>query len=177
VRILTFILAVTVLALAACQESMGPAAVDQPSELTGANPVVHRVIAGGNDICAPGNAGCDANFSLVAIEKADGTVSGQWQDAYGGGFGGIHVAVDCLKIVGNAAVIGGVITHGNFLGDDVSGQAAITAVVDNGTSANDPPDQHSFGFFGFPPDPTRCARNDPFGFPLLDLTPGQVKVW
>jgi hypothetical protein len=181
VRILTVISAVAVLALAACQESMGPAAVDQPSELTGANKVIHRASAGTNDSCAPGNAGCDANFSLVAIERADGTVSGQWQDTFAGGiggpFGGIHVAVDCVKVVGNAAVIGGVITHGMLFGVDYSGTGAVTAVEDNGTSANDPADRISFSFFGFPADPTRCARLDLGVFPLVDITPGQVKVW
>lgn len=175
-RRVALFLAGTVLALAACQES-GPAALDQPSELTGATgPVVNHVSLGGADICeAIGQpTGCDANFSLVANLFADGSVSGQWQDTFRTGPGeGIHVAVDCLHVVGNGAVIGGVITHGILNGVDVSGQRALTAVVDNGTSANDPPDQHSFSFFPFGAD---CTQMVPGDFPLFNLTHGGVTV-
>ena len=139
------------------------------------NPVIHRVSVSGGDICEALGLppGCDANFSLVAIMKTDGSVSGQWQDTFPGGSGGIHVAVDCMEIVGNGAVISGVITHGNIDGVDLSGQRAITAVVDNGTSANDPPDQISFSFF---PDNRDCTILIPDNFPLFDLAHGQVKV-
>ena len=117
--------------------------------------------------------GCDANFSLVANMKADGSVSGQWQDTFPGGGEGIHVAVDCMNIVGNGAVIGGVITHGTVGGNDVSGLRVLCAVMDNGTSANDPPDQLSFSFIN---DNTDCTTLTPGDFPLFALTHGQVKV-
>jgi hypothetical protein len=139
--------------------------------------VVHHASLGGADICeAIGQpTGCDANFSLVANEKADGSVMGQWQDTFPGGGEGIHVAVDCLNVVGAGAVIGGVITHGTALGVDVTGQRALTAIVDNGTSANDPPDQLSFSFFDT--GPLSCLQLVPQNFPLFPLARGQVKVW
>jgi hypothetical protein len=142
----------------------------------GAGGVVHRVSMGGADVCEALGLpnGCDANFSLVALEKADGSVKGQWQDTFAGGLEGIHVAVDCVSVVGNGAVIGGVITHGFSGGVDVSGQRALTAVVDNGTSANDMPDQLSFSFF--PTGGTDCTSLLPGNFPLFPLTHGQVKV-
>ena len=142
----------------------------------GANPVVHHVSLGGPDICeALGlSNGCDANFSLAANEKADGSVRGQWQDTFAGGGEGIHVAIDCLNVVGNGAVVGGVITHGTAFGVDVSGQRALTAVVDNGTSANDPPDQLSFSFFPFPN--LSCTNLVPGNFPLFNVADGQVTV-
>ncbi|MGD9488154.1 MAG: hypothetical protein AB7W47_09035 [Calditrichaceae bacterium] len=138
------------------------------------NNVIHHVSLGGADICEALGlpTGCDANFSLVANMKADGSVSGQWQDTFAGGKEGIHVSVDCMKIVGNGAVISGIITKGISGGVDVSGQRAVTAVVDNGTSANDPPDQLSFSFFPAPD----CSNLVPSDFPLFDLTHGQVKV-
>ena len=138
--------------------------------------VTHRVSLGGADICEALGlpTGCDANFSLVALEKADGSVKGQWQDTFAGGLEGIHVAVDCVNVVGNGAVIGGVITHGFAGGVDVSGQRALTAVVDNGTSANDLPDQISFSFF--PTGATDCTTLVPGNFPLFPLANGQVKV-
>jgi len=144
--------------------------------IASAGGVAHHVSLGGADICEAVGlpTGCDANFSLVAVQKADGSVRGQWQDTFAGGLEGVHVAVDCVNVVGNGAVIGGVITHGFAGGVDVSGQRALTAVVDNGTSANDPPDQISFSFF-----PTGSADCNAFiatNFPLFNLGRGQVKV-
>jgi hypothetical protein len=142
--------------------------------------VVHRVSVGGNDICAALGAdpGCDGNFSLVAIEKADGSVKGQWQDTFFGGGEGIHVAVDCLNVVDNGAVVGGEIVHGFLDGVDVTGFRALTAVIDNGKSRKDPPDQISYSFF--PPGdnglPENCRDVDPLDLPLFRLTLGQVTV-
>lgn len=147
-----------------------------PAPTLNVGPVVHHVSMGGNDVCAGLGLpnGCDANFSLTAKSFADGSVKGQWNDTFAGGGEGIHVAVDCLNVVGNGAVIGGVITNGQVGGVDVSGQRALTAVVDNGTSANDPPDQLSFSFF--PTGTLSCTTLVPLNFPLVNLGSGQVKV-
>jgi hypothetical protein len=55
------------------------------------SPIVHRVHVGGPDACAAFglSPGCDANFTLTAIEYADGSVSGQFTDQWGGGLGGL----------------------------------------------------------------------------------------
>ena len=48
-------------------------------------PVVHHVTAGGPDACVFfgfEHPGCDGNFSLVAHEYADGSVSGQYTDRF-----------------------------------------------------------------------------------------------
>jgi len=145
--------------------------------ISNAGGVAHHVSLGGADACAIFGlpTGCDANFSLVAGEEADGSVKGQWQDPFVRGLEGIHVAVDCVNVVENGAVIGGVITHGFAGGVDVSGQRALTAVVDNGTSANDPPDQMSFSFFPVGGSCDQFVPADFAGF-LFDLGRGQVKV-
>ncbi len=164
----------------ACSEQADPTSANDAgitSVTTTANArVVHHASLGGADICeAIGEpTGCDANFSLTANQKADGSVKGQWQDTFVGGGEGIHVAIDCLNVVGNGAVIGGVITHGTSGGVDVTGQRALTAVVDNGTSANDPADQLSFSFF--PTGAASCTNFVPGNFPLFTLANGQVKV-
>lgn len=139
------------------------------------NAVVHHVSVGGADICdALGlPTGCDQNFSLSANVKADGTVTGGvWQDTWPGGGQGPHLALDCVNIVGNGAVVGGIITNKGPL----QGFRALTAVVDNGTSAGEPYDQISFvnppGFLGFRP----CDELTPADFFLFDLVHGQVKV-
>jgi hypothetical protein len=148
---------------------------------SGGKKVVHRVSVGGNDICESQGepVGCDANFSLVAMEKADGSVTGQWQDTLAGGGEGIHVAVDCLNVVGNGAVIGGVITHGTSGGVDLTGEPALTAVVDMGKSAKDLPDQISYSYFldfSLFPGGDNCADSVPTQFPLFELPRGQVIV-
>ena len=142
------------------------------------NGVMHHVSAGSNDACEAFGLepGCDGNFSLTATQKADGSVKGQWQDSFGPN-GGVHVSIDCLNVQDNWAIIGGVITKGSGAAEGSEGQRALTAVVDNGKSKNDPVDQISFSIF-----PTGASCTDltidnfaNLGF-LFDLTRGQVTV-
>jgi hypothetical protein len=160
------------------QQPVEPAAehvAEAASPLFSSQGVVHRVSLGGADACtALGlQPGCDANFSFVAIEMADGTVRGQWSDQFGGGTG-LHVAIDCLNVVGSGAVVSGFVTQATGDIDGSEGQYAVTAVVDNGTSMNDDPDQMSFSFF---PVEIDCTVLTPANFPLFDLYEGQVRVW
>jgi len=96
---------------------------------------LHHVTIGGADIC-PGlglRPGCDANLSLVANEYPDGSVSGQWQDVFEDNTG-LHIAVDCLVVVGNQAVVGGVITKDPYDGAAVG----LRALISRGTTARRP---------------------------------------
>jgi len=169
----TSVLLVLLLSVTGCNEEAAPTEVSSTKTLF---KVTHHVSLGGADICEALGlpTGCDANFSLVANEKSNGSVKGQWQDTFAGGGEGIHVAIDKMNIIdGNGAIVGGVITHGTFGGVDVSGQYAVTAVVDNGTSANDPADQLSFSVFPFNGDFNTLTLGN---FVLTNLTNGQVKV-
>ena len=83
-------------------------------------PVVHRVSVGGPDACAlldGTHPGCDGDFSLTAIEYADGSVSGQYTDRFANG-DGFHAVIDCLVVDGNQAWVSGVITSGRFTDPD-----------------------------------------------------------
>lgn len=172
---------------AGCSEESVPTAAENSTETLSKGRVVHHASMGGADFCEAVGlpTGCDANFSITANEMADGTVSGQWQDTFSGGGQGIHVDVDCMNIVnGNFAIIGGVVTQGFVTGlGDVSGQRAVTAIVDNGTSVNDPADQLSFSFIGAVATnllgSTDCNELTPADFQgfLNNLTHGQVKVY
>ncbi len=146
-----------------------------PSSTALAKGVDHHVSAGGNDACEAFGLepGCDGNFSLTAHVKADGSVSGQHQDTFAGGGNGIHATIDCVHIVGNGAVLSGTITRGGNEGEDWTGRSFLTAVVDNGTSQKDPPDQISFSYNDLP---FTCNDLTPANFPLYDLTRGQVRV-
>jgi hypothetical protein len=148
-----------------------PTALRAPTAMSadrgGGNGVQHVVSVGGHDFSDPG---VNANFSLIAIQHGDGTVTGQWSDQFGHGDGGLHIAVDCVTVVGNHAWVGGVVTESDVPGQ--VGTRAYTEVVDNGTSANDPPDQISYSYTGL---------NANFGcptivLPLFAMPDGQVKV-
>jgi hypothetical protein len=151
---------------------LGPAAL-----ATG--PVVHHVTAGGPDACVFfgfEHPGCDGNFSLVANEYADGSVSGQYTDRFARG-DGFHAVIDCVSVVGNEAWVSGVITQGTFTDPDtgeefdLTGLPVATRVRDNGTSGNEPADEISFSFIG---DPTPCTDQAPY--PLNEAPEGQVRV-
>ena len=147
------------------------------------NSVCASVHLGGADVnwdgeSAPPNN--DANLSLGAIEKCDGTVRGQLQDTWAGG-GGIHGTVSCLVAVGNEAWVSGLITHGeNLVGDDLSGQGFLVRLQDNGKNRNqDEPDKASFVFFGDPAFfETSCygMYGDLDGANLFDLNNGQLTI-
>lgn len=145
-------------------------------------PVVHRVSVGGPDACALldlTHPGCDGDFSLTAIEYADGSVSGQYTDRFANG-DGFHAVIDCLVVDGNQAWVSGVITSGRFTDPDtgevfdLAGLYVWTTAVDNGTSANDPVDQISFSFIDFEPVP--CTDATELDAPLFDAPEGQVTV-
>jgi hypothetical protein len=138
------------------------------SPTASADSVIHRVSVGSADIAPP--PGTDANFSLSAIERADGTVTGQWQDTFlgrGNPALAVHVEVDCVVVVGNEAWVSGVITQPAFF----AGLPAITRVRDNGTSATDPADQVSFTSINI-----GVTCTDQPDLPLFDLINGQVTV-
>lgn len=134
--------------------------------------VVHRVHVGGPDICGFGGSdpGCNANFSLHAMEFANGRVRGQWTDQFGDG-DGFHAVIDCLSVSGNEAWVSGVITHGSLGELDLEGVAVATRVRDNGRSQNDPPDEISFSWIY---DDTTCTEQ--VSYDLIPIPQGQVAV-
>jgi hypothetical protein len=129
--------------------------------------LVHRVSVGGADssLVSPGS---DANFSLVAMERADGSIHGQWQDSFGDGDGGIHVDITCLVVDGNEAWVAGVITQATGIADGTVGLPAATRVLDGGKTG----DQISFSWIGLGDE--YCEGQTLFA--LFDVNNGQVKV-
>ena len=162
--------------LARCISALTTAAVMTlvlVSSVAAAGPTVaHRVSAGGPDACNANGArpGCDGNYSLVATQYADGSASGQYTDRFARG-GGIVGVVDCVRVVGNEAWVSGWIKSGMVGGEDLRGLPFSTLVVDNGTAANQPPDQISSSHTG---DPTPCT--DMAAWDLFDTPQGQVTV-
>lgn len=143
------------------------------SSVVAAGPtVVHRVSAGGPDACIGHGSrpGCDGNYSFIATQYADGTASGRYVDRFTTGNGIVGV-VDCVVVVDNQAWVSGWVTSGSFEGEDLAGLPFTTLVVDNGTSATDPPDQAATSHLG---DPTPCTEMA--AWELFDIPQGQVTI-
>lgn len=117
------------------------------------NNVCTSVHLGGADVnwdteSAPPNN--DANLSLGAIEKCNGTVRGQLQDTWAG-LGGVHGTVSCIVVDGNNAWASGIITHAPVEG--IEGLGFYIQLQDNGQNhGEDPPDMASFIYLGDPGD-------------------------
>jgi len=133
------------------------------------NPVVQRVTVGGADATLFGPPGSDANFSLIAVERADGTVTGQLHDSWSKN-SGFHAVIDCLSVDGNDAWVSGTVTKSvapAFVGRTVNIQ-----VRDGGDAGED---MITFATFFLP---VTCV--DQFAFEdigwLFPVNNGQVKV-
>src|SRR5215207_5701524 len=142
-------------------------------ETSAQSPILHRVSAGGPDACiALGgqHPGCNANYSLVAIQYADGSVRGQYIDRLDRR-NGFHATVNCLYVSGHDAWISGVIVQGRQGTVNLAGRPVVTRVRDNGISANGAVDQISYSFIG---DARPCTQH--LNYTLLNAPEGQVVV-
>ncbi len=120
-------------------------------------------------------AGGLRTFAFSAIKHEDGTVSGNAQLNNRATNIKTHVEVDCLRVEGNRAVIGGVVTKSTDTSRE--GTRVIFAVIDNGEGNDDPPDQISF--LGLLPDGTPadlCLTFDFSLFPMATVERGNVQV-
>jgi hypothetical protein len=113
------------------------------------------------------------NFSFSAI-LANGTVQGQaqlnnrQQDAVD------HLDIDCLKVVGNTAVVSGVVTRSN---SGQLGNTGVFAVQDNGEGNNAAPDRLSLTFFYGPQYAgTLCTFFTFADFPTSPIQGGNIQV-
>jgi hypothetical protein len=94
-------------------------------------------------------------FSFSAVERSDGTVTGQAQLQARLVGQTTHVETDCLNVVGNVAIMSGPLP---------TGTTAAFAVEDNGEGGNAPPDRITL------------LNTGPFFTPgiCMLLTPGDV---
>ena len=85
-------------------------------------------------------------FAFTAVKRADGTVSGGWQQDNRAADVKTHGDVTCFTIIGTSAWIGGVAKR-----TDASPGEVAWRVVDNGQGANAVPDQISLKVDGAGP--------------------------
>lgn len=166
----------TVFALGCTEAATEPVASPVSTGASATGTPVHRVVIGGPDVCSGFGAqpGCDANFSLLAIQSADGSVSGQWIDRFSQNFGGggLFVTVDCLEVDGNRAWIGGYVSGP----DGTPGLRAVTYAEDRGTSYALERDDGFLALYGLDDFGLSTDCHDrPFEF-TLNVPQGQVVI-
>jgi len=88
-------------------------------------------------------------FSFSARKYADGTSTGQLQLRSPEFNVVVHLAIDCLRVVGNRAHMSGVITHTSNTDEAFVGEHNRLVVEDNGEGPSPPPDMVS----GIPANP------------------------
>jgi hypothetical protein len=115
------------------------------------------------------------NFAFSATKASDGSVSGEAQlENRSSSFRG-HIAIDCLNVLGNVAVMTGVWTSSNSQ-DIPVGTDAFFAVQDNGDGPASPADEITLTLSGLGiactdiTDPSLLA---PF---LVTIESGQIQV-
>ena len=95
------------------------------------------------------------HISFSAVQRADGTASGnaEIQDISAGVT--VHIEVDCLNVIGNVATISGIVTRSSDPTRVPEGFEGIFQVVDNGEGNDAAPDfmsQANFFAVGIGPD-------------------------
>jgi hypothetical protein len=115
------------------------------------------------------------NFSFAATKGSDGRVTGQAQLERRDSGILIHIEIDCLNVLGNVAVMSGVVTATNSPILPV-GTAELFAVQDNGEGPGAPPDEITLAISDLGitcADITDPALLDPF---LFTIESGQIQV-
>lgn len=122
----------------------GPPVLEASTTQAGSsNGVVRSVTGTGHVTITLNDVDHWRNFAYSAVERADGSVSGQFEFHARQLSVRVHGRVTCLSVVGNTAWLGGVIERivGTFPNPVIGpGTPAWWRVVDNGQGANAPPD-------------------------------------
>ena len=170
-----------ILLLTGCQNQTSPSTGHDAPELATAGAVIHHVSVAGPDLCSAvgWHPGCDGNFSLTAVQHADGTAHGQLQDQFSSG-DGLHAEIDCLlvDVIPNQAPrleawVGGTVTSPA----DLAGHRILVRARDRGKSQQDEVDAFSTGMVD-PEDVAGVSSNcqDKPLITLFRVAEGQVSI-
>ncbi|MCW5519518.1 hypothetical protein J1N09_06690 [Aureitalea sp. L0-47] len=113
------------------------------------------------------------HFSFNARVKNNGSVQGGGVLTYIGGQRNIQFDIDCLEVIGNTAVMSGVVTRDNQNPAN-EGSLCWFKVTDNGEGANAAPDQMTLFYTGVNPAVYTCTNN--FNEPVYDIEGGNIQV-
>ncbi len=149
-KTISAVAALAIVGLVACDPIAGPE-ISPNFNANGRNPVVQSATGSGHFRGADGNL---RTFTASAVKHEDGTVTGQSQINNRGLGVSAHISIDCLLIVGNVAVLSGVVTTSS----DARrvGIGVFFAMEDNGEGNNAPADRITQAFPAPPTIPDLC---------------------
>jgi hypothetical protein len=137
----------------------------------------HAVADSGPSASGHGNltiAGELRTFSFTAVTHKDGSVTGEAQlDNRAQGVK-LHLAIDCLKVVGNTATVSGTVTEVSGPTVIQVGWKSVFRVTDNGEGGKSAPDTISLVFSFAPPAFIDCHSN--FSVPMMPIEGGNIQV-
>lgn len=113
-------------------------------------------------------------FAYTAITGPDGNVKGQAQLNNRATGNKLHSSINCLNVVGNTAVVSGLIVRST--GGAFDNWTGVFAVQDNGEGGSDPADRLALTFL-FPPGSGVTCFTFPFAaFPTAPIEGGNIQV-
>jgi len=113
-------------------------------------------------------------FAYTAITGPDGNVKGQAQIFNRAQGNKTHSSINCLNVVGNTAVVGGIVVKST--GGAFDNWTGVFAVQDNGEGNSDPADRLSLTFV-YPPGSGVTCYTFPFAsFPTMPIEGGNIQV-
>ena len=149
-KTISAVAALAIVGLVACDPVVGPE-VSPNFSAHGGNGVVQSATGSGHFRQGDGNL---RTFTASAVKHADGSVSGQAQINNRTLGVKAHISIDCLLIVGNVAVLSGVVTTSSDARRVGSG--VFFAMEDNGEGNNAPADRITQAFPAPPTIPDLC---------------------
>ncbi|MFN2563920.1 MAG: hypothetical protein ABR499_02755 [Gemmatimonadaceae bacterium] len=115
-------------------------------------------------------------FAFSAVERADGSVAGQFELFARSAGVRVHGEVVCLQVVGNRAWMGGVIRQTSDPTRAQAGTETGWRVADNGEGRAAPPDQTSLMFVNQPPGFAQSYCRGMSPTPMNPVEKGNIQV-
>ena len=112
-------------------------------------------------------------FEFTARKSPDGAVTGMANLQVRSAGVYEHIAIDCLRIIGNVAYMSGMVI--NSRPSFIEGAQARFAVVDNGEGSGDPDAVSLVETYG-PGSPVNCSNADDFPGGPFTIEQGNVQV-
>jgi hypothetical protein len=145
------------------------------------------VAAAGDQAEGHGTLAGKRQFSFNAHVNSDGSVTGQaelvnpnFTGANGKSPYRAHVEISCMKVIGNVAFFGGLVTSTNDTGGGVFTGAVYFSVQDNGEPGKSNDLLSPLFFFDDDPntvgDPALCQGNQLGDFPMDPIQAGNIQV-
>ena len=165
--------AVFALALCACSAESSAVSPDLPLEAAFSGRPVAKVTGSGHFHLANGDL---RTFSFNARERADGSVSGQFQINNRAFPAHAHGRVTCMTVIGNDAWLGGIIESSS--NPTLVGLVSRWQVEDNGQGQAASPDRINQIPLSFTPgaDLAYCADTPDELTPFNDVESGNIRI-